>query len=66
MASWGLPIARKFRELCSERGWEVSLIIVQEFRNDDVLEKGIPLSPEVVETLAVAGAGVEIDQYVYH
>lgn len=66
LVSWGLPVARKFHELCSKQGWEMSLIIVQEFRDaDDVTEKGISLSPEVIEWLAVAGAGVEIDQYIY-
>ncbi|MBB4916124.1 hypothetical protein FHS44_003209 [Streptosporangium saharense] len=66
LVSWGLPMAGKFHTLHAEGRWEISLVVVQEFRDaDDSMEKGISLAPEVVEWLATADAGVEVDQYVY-
>ncbi|WP_250214781.1 DUF4279 domain-containing protein [Acrocarpospora catenulata] len=67
LMSWGLPTARVIRELATEGGWEASLVVVQEFRDpDNVFEKGIVLEAELIEWLAVAGAAVDIDQYIYY
>ncbi|MEU9885613.1 DUF4279 domain-containing protein [Sphaerisporangium sp. NPDC051011] len=67
LISWGLPLARRFHEVCAKEGWEASLDIVQEFRTpDEPLEKGISLSRQLIEWLTTAGAGIEIDQYTYY
>ncbi|MEO3812779.1 DUF4279 domain-containing protein [Sphaerisporangium sp. B11E5] len=67
LVSWGLPLARRFRDVCADKGWEASLVVVQEFRTpDEPLEKGISLSRELVEWLATAGAAVDVDQYIYY
>lgn len=59
LLSWD---AHRLRDL----GWEVSLIVVQEFRDrDDPGEKGISVSTDLVRWLADARAGLEIDQYLY-
>ncbi|GAA3420320.1 DUF4279 domain-containing protein [Streptosporangium vulgare] len=67
LVSWGLPTAYTFRKLKSESNWEISLVVVQEFRNtDNPMEKGVSLNTQVIEWIAAAGAGLEIDQYVYY
>lgn len=63
---WGRDFAAALGALADSGDAVVSLVIVQEIRDiDDPLQKGIFLSPALMEWLGTAKASLDIDQYVY-
>lgn len=64
---WGTPFAKALGALAGTGDIAVSLEIVQEIRHlDDPREKGIFLTADLLSWLAIAGASLDIDQYVFH
>lgn len=66
VVAWGMEFAAKVGSLVAAGEAEVSLMIVQ--RVDDLgdpLQKGIFLSPELVQWMATAGASLDVDQYFF-
>jgi hypothetical protein len=62
---WGLEFAEKVGSLAGEA--EILLTIVQRIDDlGDPLQKGIFLSPELVQWMAAANASLDVDQYVFH
>ncbi|MBB5432375.1 hypothetical protein [Nocardiopsis composta] len=64
LADLGEPAARMIRRIAPEGAVSVSLC--QEIGDvDDPGQKGIWFAPEAVRWAALAGASVDIDQYIY-
>ncbi|MET8984511.1 DUF4279 domain-containing protein [Nonomuraea wenchangensis] len=65
LTAWGDRGAHTLRDLARDRGWEATLIVVQELRDpEEPREKGISMGADLIGWLAAARAGVEVDQYL--